>query len=148
VFSRKEQSSKEHKSPQALEAHGKLSIETNFTLDPGLPGAFRFTALPPGHDARALAALARKAGTYGVVHVAQDETRQAFLSEALGFFAPEITVHIFPAWDCLPYDRVSPKPQILAERVEFLSKFAANVTQGAQNYAIESGQNPLRPLSF
>ena len=30
------------------------------------------------------------------------------LSRALGFFAPDIEVLEFPAWDCLPYDRVSP----------------------------------------
>ena len=33
----------------------------------------------------------------------------AQLSRALAFFGPDIQVMEFPAWDCLPYDRVSPQ---------------------------------------
>ncbi len=32
------------------------------------------------------------------------------LAEALAFFAPNLKVIQFPAWDCLPYDRASPQP--------------------------------------
>ncbi|UFN51396.1 transcription-repair coupling factor [Roseomonas sp. OT10] len=46
----------------------------------------------------------------------------ARLAEALGFFAPGVEVLRFPAWDCLPYDRVSPNPEIVAERVATLAR--------------------------
>ena len=44
------------------------------------------------------------------------------MADALGFFAPDVEVLRFPAWDCLPYDRVSPNPEIVAERVATLTR--------------------------
>jgi transcription-repair coupling factor (superfamily II helicase) len=48
----------------------------------------------------------------------------AALSRALAFFAPDIEVLEFPAWDCLPYDRVSPHAGIVAQRMTTLAKLA------------------------
>ncbi len=42
------------------------------------------------------------------------------MAEALAFTAPEITCQEFPAWDCLPYDRVSPNSAIVARRIDTL----------------------------
>jgi transcription-repair coupling factor (superfamily II helicase) len=49
-----------------------------------------------------------------LVHVARDDKRMAAMRAALAFFAPGLPVLTFPAWDCLPYDRVSPNPEISA----------------------------------
>ena len=49
-----------------------------------------------------------------MVHVARDDARLAAMRAALRFFAPELPVLAFPAWDCLPYDRISPNPEIAA----------------------------------
>jgi transcription-repair coupling factor (superfamily II helicase) len=76
---------------------------------------------PEGFDALLLAR--RRAETdQPVVHVCRDDARTARLIEALGFFAPDVEVLRFPAWDCLPYDRVSPNPEIIAERVATLTR--------------------------
>ncbi len=76
---------------------------------------------PEGFDALLLAR--RRAEHKGaVLHVARDDSRMARLSEALAFFAPEIEVLRFPAWDCLPYDRVSPNPEIVSERIATLAR--------------------------
>jgi transcription-repair coupling factor (superfamily II helicase) len=48
----------------------------------------------------------------------------ARLAEALAFFAPDLPVLRFPAWDCLPYDRVSPNPALVAERMATLAALA------------------------
>jgi transcription-repair coupling factor (superfamily II helicase) len=48
----------------------------------------------------------------------------AMLSRALNFFAPDIEVLEFPAWDCLPYDRVSPHPAVVAQRTMTLARLA------------------------
>ena len=48
----------------------------------------------------------------------------ATLSRALGFFAPDIEVLEFPAWDCLPYDRVSPHAAVVAQRMTALARLA------------------------
>jgi transcription-repair coupling factor (superfamily II helicase) len=78
---------------------------------------------PEGYDALLLAR--RRAETEApVLHVCRDDARMARVAEALGFFAPEVEVLRFPAWDCLPYDRVSPNPEIVAERVAALTRLA------------------------
>ena len=48
----------------------------------------------------------------------------AALSRALTFFAPDIEVLEFPAWDCLPYDRVSPHAGVVAQRMTTLARLA------------------------
>ncbi len=42
--------------------------------------------------------------------------------DTLAFIAPEIEVLEFPAWDTVPYDRVSPNPTILSKRIDTLAK--------------------------
>src|SRR5689334_4750382 len=76
---------------------------------------------PEGFDALLLAR--RRAEHKGeVLHVCRDDARMARLAEALAFFAPEFEVLRFPAWDCLPYDRVSPNPEIVSERIATLAR--------------------------
>ena len=38
--------------------------------------------------------------------------------------APDLNVLTFPAWDCLPYDRVSPIPEIVSRRVATLASLS------------------------
>ena len=78
---------------------------------------------PEGHDASLLAReLARGAP---VIHVARDDRRMEAMRAALAFFAPDAVVLTFPAWDCLPYDRVSPNAAISATRMATLAALAA-----------------------
>ncbi len=73
--------------------------------------------------ARALAALP-DAAAVSLVAVCRDGPRSAALGRALGFFAPDLAVLEFPAWDCLPYDRVSPHAGFVAQRMTALSRLA------------------------
>ncbi len=76
---------------------------------------------PEGYDALLLSQRRREhAGA--MLHVARDDTRLARLAEALAFFGPDIEIVRFPAWDCLPYDRVSPNAAIVAERAASLAR--------------------------
>ena len=70
--------------------------------------------VPEGFDA---SVLARAVDREPVVHIARDDTRLASMQVALRFFAPDIPVFTFPAWDCLPYDRVSPNAEISSARM-------------------------------
>ncbi|KPQ19959.1 MAG: hypothetical protein HLUCCA24_02445, partial [Rhodobacteraceae bacterium HLUCCA24] len=86
------------------------------------PGAGRVTigGAPEGFDAElVLREVARADGP--VIHVARDDRRMAAVRAALGFFDPSMPVLGFPAWDCLPYDRVSPNPDISAARMATLA---------------------------
>ena len=74
--------------------------------------------------ARAIAAGAAPPAISAAV-ICRDGPRLAMLSRALGFFAPDIEVLEFPAWDCLPYDRVSPHGAIVAQRMTALARLAS-----------------------
>ncbi|WGW02948.1 transcription-repair coupling factor [Tropicibacter oceani] len=75
---------------------------------------------PEGFDATLLLKeMAKAAGP--VIHVARDDKRLASMRDALAFFAPDVPVLSFPAWDCLPYDRVSPNADISAARMATLA---------------------------
>jgi transcription-repair coupling factor (superfamily II helicase) len=80
--------------------------------------------VPEGVDAMV---LVRRLGEHDgpVLHIARDDNRLAGLAESIGFFGPEVEVITFPAWDCLPYDRVSPNGAIIAERISSLAKLQA-----------------------
>ncbi len=75
---------------------------------------------PEGHDARLILQEVTRAGA-PVCHVARDDKRMAAMAAALAFFAPDMPVFTFPGWDCLPYDRVSPNPDISATRMATLA---------------------------
>lgn len=79
---------------------------------------------PEGQDARLLADMARDCAKTRkiLIHIALDDSRAVELRELLAFFAPDVKTAFFPAWDCLPYDRVSPNPEIATARVTALSE--------------------------
>ncbi len=78
---------------------------------------------PEGADALVVAAAAR--ARLGVVlHIARDAQHAAALAEAVRFFAPDIALVEYPAWDCLPYDRVSPSAAVLSARMAALALLA------------------------
>ncbi len=81
------------------------------------------TGAPEGVDAAALAEAARLRG--GVtLFVARDETRAAQFEAAAKFFAPDLATLRLPAWDTLPYDRISPAPTVAAQRCAALAHLA------------------------
>ncbi|WP_425078356.1 transcription-repair coupling factor [Ruegeria denitrificans] len=87
---------------------------------------------PEGFDAQlVLNEIARSNGP--VAHVARDDKRMEAMRAALAFFAPDMPVFVFPGWDCLPYDRVSPNADISAARVATL---AALVHQMPQKFVL------------
>jgi transcription-repair coupling factor (superfamily II helicase) len=67
-----------------------------------------------------LADLAR-ASDKRLVYVATDDTAMQAIADAAPFFAPDLIVHRFPAWDCLPYDRAGPSMRVSADRLATLS---------------------------
>ncbi|MEP5762555.1 MAG: transcription-repair coupling factor [Litoreibacter sp.] len=75
---------------------------------------------PEGYDAKLLVDELGKTQK-PVIHVARDDKSLAAMRAALNFFAPDVTVLDFPAWDCLPYDRVSPNADVAAARMATLA---------------------------
>jgi transcription-repair coupling factor (superfamily II helicase) len=76
---------------------------------------------PEGFDARLLMRRAYE-HTGPLLHIARDANRAARVADLLAFFDPDLEVLRLPAWDCLPYDRVSPNPAVVSERIATLSR--------------------------
>jgi transcription-repair coupling factor (superfamily II helicase) len=93
------------------------------------PGrALTLAQVADGAEGLVLADLARSvaarpdAPAISLAVICRDGQRMAALSRALAFFGPDILVMEFPAWDCLPYDRVSPNASVVAQRMTALSR--------------------------
>lgn len=81
------------------------------------------TGVAAGYDACLLGQICKDAPG-GVLHVAPDDVHLARLAEAVAFFAPDVDVLEFPAWDTVPYDRASPHAEVIGRRLETLSKLS------------------------
>ncbi|MCB2107564.1 MAG: transcription-repair coupling factor, partial [Rhodobacteraceae bacterium] len=102
--------------------------------------------VPDGFDAMILAGRARDAGRDATLHVARDEQRMMGLAELAAFFAPEIEIVTLPAWDCLPYDRVSPHPDVVARRIDALAQLTQPPASGQHRIVITTASAVLQRL--
>src|SRR3954452_3388063 len=91
----------------------------------GSPSAVRLFGAPEGHDAAVIGTLLAETRGQSWLHVCRDDGRMARVAAALAFFHPQLNVLPFPAWDCLPYDRVSPNPDIVSRRIVVLTRLAS-----------------------
>ncbi|MEZ5781524.1 MAG: transcription-repair coupling factor [Rhizobiaceae bacterium] len=95
-------------------------------LPKGKSGKFIVDGVSDGFEAFALAEIVQESGAdRPVVFVARDGQKLPILVEALSFVAPDLPILDFPAWDCLPYDRVSPGAYAAARRLDALSAMIA-----------------------
>ena len=88
-------------------------------------GTVTVDGVADGYEAFALAALAAGQGERPVIFVARDGQRLPAIAETLAFAAPGLPVLELPAWDCLPYDRVSPGADAAARRLDAFVAMAA-----------------------
>ncbi|GHF25144.1 transcription-repair-coupling factor [Kordiimonas sediminis] len=96
-------------------------------LDSELP--LNIGGVTAGFDSMLLGTLASRAFATRkkpLLHIARDDARLAELKAAIRFFSPDLEIIEFPAWDCLPYDRVSPHADIIAHRMHTLSRLCTS----------------------
>ena len=95
------------------------------------------SGVPEGLDALLLGELARQTPRGApILHIARDANRLVTLEDALAFFAPDVTVLTFPAWDGVPYDRVAPNADTIARRIATLSELTHRETAGNKSSLI------------
>ena len=82
------------------------------------------SGVPEGFDAHVLTKYISKHDT-SVAYIARDDKRLEALRSALWFFDSQLPVFSFPAWDCLPYDRVSPNSEVAAARMATLATLSS-----------------------
>jgi transcription-repair coupling factor (superfamily II helicase) len=88
------------------------------------PARLSVSGAPEGFDSYIVVEAAKRSGGL-VVFVAADDARANAALETARFFAPDLPVLHFPAWDCLPYDRVSPRSDIESRRLATLAALAS-----------------------
>ena len=79
------------------------------------------------------------------LHVTECDKRLEELKSQIEFFAPEVKVLTFPAWDSLPYDRASPKNSIIATRIKTLIEISQNRDQ--KNLIITTVNSVLQKIT-
>lgn len=103
-----------------------MSLIPTIGLPKGRAGQFIVDGVADGYEAFALVQAAREiAPDKPVLFVARDGQRLPAIVEALAFAAPGLPVLELPAWDCLPYDRVSPGADAAARRLDALAAMIA-----------------------
>jgi len=84
-------------------------------------GPSTISGVPPGSESLVISEILKSYPGRDLLFVARDEMRMEVMADALSFICPEEQLLLFPAWDCLPYDRLSPKQQVGARRINALS---------------------------
>src|SRR5918993_778161 len=106
------------------------------------------TSVPRGAQPLVMADLAR-AAKGRAVFIAPDEQAMRAVTDAARWFAPELQVIEFPAWDCLPYDRASPALSVSSRRLSALHQLQAGKTNSqllvtTVNAALQRVLTPFR----
>src|SRR5690606_12363209 len=105
-------------------------------------------SIPRGAQPLVMADLAR-AAKGRAVFIAPDEQAMRAVTDAARWFAPDLQVIEFPAWDCLPYDRASPAVSVSSRRLAALHQLQSGKT-GSQllvttvNAALQRVLTPFR----
>jgi len=105
-------------------------------------------SVPRGAHPLVMADLAR-AAVGRAVFIAPDEQAMRAVTDAARWFAPDLQVIEFPAWDCLPYDRASPAVSVSSRRLAALHQLQSGKT-GSQllvttvNAALQRVLTPFR----
>ena len=78
---------------------------------------------PQGVDQLVVSAL--QSTSKQMLIVLRDDSRLAQFTNGFSFVNPDAKLHSVPAWDCLPFDRVSPHSSVTSRRLASLSRLSA-----------------------
>ncbi len=124
-----------------------MVVELDLGLKAGRREAITVDGVADGYEAFLLARIAAQASSgRPLLYVARDGQRLPGLVQALAFAAPGTPVLELPAWDCLPYDRVSPGADTAARRLDALGKLIALESEPHVAIAVTSANALLQRL--
>ncbi len=66
--------------------------------------------------------IANNINAHSLLCIVANDREMEMMQQNLQYCIPQAEILLFPAWDCLPYDIISPKQQIMAERLASLTK--------------------------
>ena len=105
---------------------------------------FTLSSVSEGYDAFLLDTFSRK--NKDILYIVSDGVELARTADLLQFLNPKLQVLRFPAWDTVPYDRVSPSISIVAERIETLAQLATIPTPNSARIIVTSVGAVLQKL--
>lgn len=76
-----------------------------------------------------------------IIYIVENDAEIESVHQQIKFFNPNLKIINFYGYDCLPFDRVSPKPQILASRIRTLYNLAHKSPE--QKFLIITSVNAL-----
>ena len=103
------------------------------------------SSVPDGYDAVLLDKLSGKKAQ-DILYILSDGIALEKTAEILRYLNPKLEVLKFPAWDTVPYDRVSPNVNIVAQRVEALTAIVANPNPKKARVVLASVGSVLQKL--
>lgn len=103
------------------------------------------SSVPDGYDAVLVNKLIGKKNT-DILYIVSDGVSLERAADILTYLNPKLEILKFPAWDTVPYDRVSPNINIVAQRVETLTTIASNPSPKKARVIIASVGSVLQKL--
>ncbi|MDC0649650.1 transcription-repair coupling factor [Alphaproteobacteria bacterium] len=79
---------------------------------------------PDGVTSLALSQIALAGKSF--IYVARDDVRMTAMGDSLQRLSPDLCLLEFPAWDCLPFDRLSPQGGLVGRRIETLAQLVSD----------------------
>ena len=79
---------------------------------------------PDGVTSLALLQIALAGKSF--IYVARDDVRMTAMSDSLRRLSPDLRLLEIPAWDCLPFDRLSPQGGLVGRRIETLAQLVSD----------------------
>ena len=101
---------------------------------------------PDGALSLVLAAAAQTQAP--IIFVARDDARLAAVEAGLTCIAPQLDRWVLPAWDCLPYDRLSPQGGLVGRRIETLARLCAGEVPAILLTTINAIMQKLPPADY
>ena len=98
-----------------------MKIINKLDLDNDIWGA------PDGVASLALLQIALSGKSF--IYVARDDARMTAMGDSLRRLSRDLRLLEFPAWDCLPFDRLSPQGGLVGRRIETLAQLASDACQ-------------------
>ncbi len=85
------------------------------------------SSVPEGYDAFLLDKFAHNS-SQDLLYVVSDGVELQRCADILEYLAPKLEILRFPAWDTVPYDRVSPNVNVISQRIDTLAALALKPT--------------------
>jgi transcription-repair coupling factor (superfamily II helicase) len=79
-----------------------------------------------------------------ILLICSSEEDAVLYAKQAHFFDAKLPIFYFPAWDSLPFDRISPSPSVMADRARILSQLASDKRE--KKLVIMSSNNLLQKL--